>query len=71
MVDTDNILFNANRLVSSRDPLSRNLFGDLEICLKQTKTQVDDLEFRLDEMGVTCGSASQAFVYKQRVEKLH
>ena len=71
MVDTDNVLFQANKLVSRRELLPSGLFGELELCLKKTKVQVDDLEFRLDEMGVTCGSASQAFAYKQRIEKLH
>ena len=32
---------------------------------------MDDLEFRLDEMGITCGGASQALAFKQRVEKLN
>lgn len=47
------------------------MFGTLELCLRQTKTQVDDLEFKLDEMGVTCGSATQAFAYKQRIDKIN
>jgi hypothetical protein len=64
MVDTDNVLFQANKLVARGDLLPSGLFGELELSLKQTKVQVDDLEFRLDEMGVTCGSASQAFAYK-------
>lgn len=71
MVDTDNVLFQANKTVSSGDGLPSGLFGGLEGKLKQKKAQVDDLEFRLDEMGVTCGSATIALTFKQRIEKLH
>ena len=46
------------------EPLPQGMFNGLEVALKSTKTQVDDIEFRLDEMGVTCGSASTAFAYK-------
>ena len=70
-VDTDNVLFKANRIVEEGDTLPPRLFGDLELGLRQTKAEVDDLEFRVDELGVNCGSASQAFAFKQRIEKLN
>lgn len=71
MVDTDNALFQAKKFVENRMTLPGGLFGELELHLRQTKTEVDDLEFRLDEMGVVCGGASQALAYKQRVERLN
>ena len=71
MVDTDNIIFQASKVIEIGDSLPTGLFGDLELCLKQTKNGVDDIDFRLDELGVTCGSASQAYAFKQRVEKMN
>ena len=47
------------------------MFASLEMTLCHTKNQVDELEFRLDELGVACGSAQQAFAYKQRLDKLN
>ena len=58
MVDTDNCLFQANKLVENRDQLPHSFFQELALALKQTKSSVDDIEFRLDELGVACGSAS-------------
>ena len=33
------------------------MFQGLELTLRQTKSQVDEIEFRLDELGVAVGSA--------------
>jgi len=43
-------------------------FKSLEFALKQAKASLDELEFRLDEIGVACGGASQALSFKQRIE---
>ena len=66
MVDTDNTLFQANKQGGSgaNVPNTSVIFRELETGLRQTKGLVDDLEFRLDEMGVTCGGATQAFSFK-------
>ena len=68
MVDTDNVLFQAKRTVENAGTLPSGLFQKLERCLKQTKSSIDELEYRLDELGVTCGSATQAFSFKQRID---
>ncbi len=68
MVDTDNVLFQAKRTVENSATLPQGLFEKLELCLKQTKSSIDELEYRLDELGVTCGSATQAFSFKQRID---
>ena len=72
MVDTDNVLFQAKKQGGySYSAQTQKAFKELENGLKLTKNQVDDLEFRLDEMGVTCGGATQAFAFKQRIDKLN
>ena len=71
MVDTDNTLFKANKLVQNGDSLPKSLFGELEQQLKKNKAHVDELDFRLDELGINCGSASKAYAFKQRIEKLN
>ena len=59
MVDTDNVLFQAKKQGGYSYPAkTQEAFKELENGLKLTKNQVDDLEFRLDEMGVTCGGAT-------------
>ena len=59
MVDTDNVLFQAKKQGGySNTAKTQQNFKELENGLKLTKNQVDDLEFRLDEMGVTCGGAT-------------
>ena len=54
MVDTDNVLFQARKNQNS----TGQPFNDLEQGLRLAKGQVDELEFRLDELGIACGGAS-------------
>jgi len=70
MVDSDNLLFQANHALKGGQALPQGFLTDLERALRMVQYNTESLDGRLDKLGVEVGGAQQAFSSKQRLEKI-
>ena len=70
MVDADNLLFQANKLIANGQTLQADFFQELSKSLLEIKRNSENMGKRLEQLGIMCGGAQMAYIYQQKLQKV-